>query len=91
METILTILAVGALNVACFFVGAFVGCKVSKGESIKLPEVNPVKVIDDIRDRKEEREAKREAAREAEKLDVILENIKNYNGSSNGQRDVPRG
>jgi hypothetical protein len=87
MVTVLTILITGALCVACFFVGAKVGQTVSKGENI---EVNPVKIIDDIKDRKEQREAKREARHEAEELDAILENIKNYNGSSIGQRDVPR-
>lgn len=84
---ILTILAVGALCIACFFVGAKVGQTVAKGEEIKLPQ-NP---IDAVRERKEQREARQEAEREADKLDTILENIRNYNGTSNGQKDVPRG
>lgn len=87
METFLLILAIGTLNVACFLVGAIVGSKVGRGSEI---EVNPAKIIDGIKDRKEQREAKREAAQEKEKLDVIFENIKNYNGTSSGQRDVPR-
>lgn len=78
----------GIMNIACFAIGAKVGQSVSKGEDI---EVNPVKIIDGIKDRNEQREANRESAQEAERLDVILENIKNYNGTSNGQRDVPRG
>ena len=88
METIFIILSVGALAVVCFFVGAKVGQKVSKGEDINVPTINP---IDAIRERREAREAREEARAEADVLDTILENIKNYNGSSSGQKDVPRG
>lgn len=91
MDIVLIILTVGALNIGCFFIGAKVGQKASRGEEIKLPTANPVGIIDAIKERHEQREAKREAAQETERLDVILENIKNYNGTSNGQRDVPRG
>lgn len=86
MDIALIILAVGALNVACFFVGARIGQTASRGEDIKLPQ-NP---IDTARERHEKREAIREAAEESEKLNTILQNIKNYDGTGNGQKDVPR-
>ena len=84
---ILTILAVGALNIACFFIGAKVGQIVAKGEDIKLP-TNP---IDAVRERKIERESRKEAEAEADRVETILQNIDNYDGTGRGQKDVPRG
>ena len=39
------ILAVGTLNVACFFIGAKVGQKVVKDEPLELPSLNPLEKI----------------------------------------------
>ena len=79
---ILLLLVVGALNVVCFFVGAWVGQKVSRGEALKISD--PVEAI---RERKERKEARREADR----YETIMENIDRYDGTSNGQKEVPRG
>ena len=81
MEIILTILVVGTLNVACFFVGAKVGQKVVKGEAIELPSLNPMKAYREAQDR-------RQAEREAERNDIIMQNIEAYDGTSAGQKDV---
>ena len=83
METIFIILVSGTLNAVCFFIGAKIGQKVSKGETIKAPTLNPMKAI-------REREERKEADKESERLEIILQNIENYDGSPNGQRDVPR-
>lgn len=83
METIFIILVSGTLNAVCFFIGAKIGQKVSKGERIEAPTLNPMKAI-------REREERKEADKEAERLEIILQNIENYDGSPNGQRDVPR-
>ena len=83
METIILIAIVGTLNVVCFFIGAKIGQKVSKGETIEAPTLNPMKAI-------REREERKEADKEAERLEIVLQNIENYDGSPNGQRDVPR-
>ena len=83
METILTIIAVGTLNVVCFFVGAKVGQKVAQGKEIETPNLNPIDII-------HQQKEKREARAEREKYDTILKNIDNYNGTSLGQVDVPR-
>ena len=83
METILIILVSGTLNAVCFFIGARIGQKVSKGETIETPTLNPMKAI-------REREERKEADKESERLEIILQNIENYDGSPNGQRDVPR-
>jgi hypothetical protein len=84
METILLILTVGALCVACFFVGAKVGQKVSRGETIETPRIDPFGAF-------REREERKEQQREQERIDTILRNIESYDGTGSGQEDVPRG
>lgn len=81
---ILLILVVGALNVACFFIGAKVGQTAAKGEDIRLPKIDPMQAI-------REREDRREAKKEQERIDTILRNIESYDGTGNGQEDIPRG
>lgn len=81
MGMILIILVVGALNIACFFIGAKVGQKVSKGEPIEMPSVNPIEAIREHNDKKE-------ADREQDRLETIMRNIERYDGSANGQEDV---
>lgn len=81
MEAIL-LFGTGVLCIVCFIIGAKVGQTVSKGEDIKLPSVNPVKIH-------REHEARREAQREQERIDTIMQNIERYDGTSIGQKDVP--
>ena len=84
METALIILAIGALNIVCFFVGAKVGQTAAKGEKIETPALNPIKAI-------EEKASKRQAQEEQNRLDTIMQNIEKYDGTGRGQKDVPRG
>lgn len=81
---VLLILAVGALCIACFFIGAIVGQTVTRGEDVKQALPNPVEAIKEHRERKE-------AEREQSRIDVIMRNVENYDGTGNGQEDVPRG
>lgn len=81
MEALL-LLVMGATNILCFIVGARVGQKVTKGEEVELPSVNPMEAI---REHKE----KKEAQREQDRMDTILRNIEGYDGTSYGQEDVP--
>jgi hypothetical protein len=83
METIFAILITGALCIACFFVGAKVGQKVSKGEEIELPSLDPMKPIREHQERKKAKE-------EQNRYETIMKNIDNYDGTSNRQEDVPR-
>lgn len=80
---ILLALTVGTLCIVCFFIGAKVGQQASKGETIKMPRINPVQMIRDERDRKK-------AEEERNRIDIILQNIESYDGTSNKQKDVPR-
>lgn len=76
------ILLVGALNIACFFIGAKVGQTVSKGEKLEMPSIDPLKPVREHQERKE-------AEIEQNRVDTILRNIENYDGTGRGQEDVP--
>lgn len=72
---------VGALNVMCFLIGAKVGQKVSRDETIELPNLNPIKVVREIK-------ANREADKVQNKIETIMQNIDSYDGTGYGQKDV---
>lgn len=82
MEEILLCAVFAASNILCFVYGARVGQKVSRGEEVKLPEVNPLKAV---RTQQEQTEADMERSR----VDTILRNIERYDGTGAGQEDVP--
>jgi hypothetical protein len=67
---------------ASFLMGAKLGQKVTKGEEIKLPSVNPMQAV-------REHKARKEAEMEQDKFDKILQNIEKYDGTAKGQEDVP--
>jgi hypothetical protein len=81
MEIVL-VLAVGAMCICCFLVGAKVGQTVSKGEDIKLPTVNPIEAY-------REHEQKKAARDEQERMETIMRNIEAYDGTADRQEDVP--
>lgn len=83
IETITLIAVVGTLNVVCFFIGAKIGQAVAKGERIETPNINPIEIIRAKQDKKE-------AQREQDRYETIMQNVENYDGTSNGQRDVPK-
>ena len=79
---IVWLLAIASVtNIACFVVGAKVGQKVSKGETIETPAVNPMEVY-------RKHQAQKEAEREKNMYDTILRNIDNYDGTGYGQEEV---
>ncbi len=79
---IVWLLAIASLsNIACFVIGAKVGQTVSKGETIETPAVSPLKAY-------RENKAQKEADAEKNKIDTILRNIDNYNGTGYGQEEV---
>ena len=78
---VLVLLIFSLSNILCFLIGAKTGQKVTKGEEVEIPKVNPIEAI-------REHQEKREAEREKDKVDKILRNIDNYDGTSYGQEDV---
>lgn len=86
METIGIIAVTSILNIVCFFIGAKIGQKTSKGEEIKtpnLPSLNPIALYN-------EHQEKKKAEEELSKLDSILKNVERYDGTSAGQEDIPK-
>lgn len=84
-ETIVLVLGFAFIlcmsNMICFFIGARTGQKVVNRESLKI--LSPIKKIEE---HKREKEEKYELERQA----VLFENIDNYDGTSYGQKDVPK-
>ena len=81
---VLLLLVMAMANIMCLIVGAKVGQAVSKGEEVKLPAVNPLEAYKTNKERKE-------AEAEQGKLDTIMHNLENYNGTEVGQQDIPKG
>lgn len=82
MEVLLT-LAIGFVCMACFLLGTKVGQAVSKGEKVEMP-INPLTAAT-------ERQTKKEAEFEQNRLNTILHNIDRYDGTGDGQKEVPKG
>lgn len=81
---ILLFVAITVLNVMCVLVGVRIGQKVERNELIDLPKIpNPVEVVSGIRE-------ERIGRAEREKLEAVMSNIDAYDGTSLGQRDIPR-
>lgn len=78
---VILICTVGITNVISLIIGVKVGQKAYKGEEIKLPEINPGKVISGIKESKEYEAERR-------KTEIMLENIDNYDGTELGQKDL---
>jgi hypothetical protein len=70
-------------NILCIIIGIKVGLALNTNK-VELPkvELNPVKVV-------KEHKANKEAKLERDKIETILANIENYDGTSNNQEDVP--
>ena len=81
---VLLLAVMAASNILCFLIGARVGQKVVKGEEVEVPTLNPMEAI-------REHRQKQEAMAAQSRIDTILRNIDNYDGTAIGQEDVPRG
>lgn len=75
-------ITIGLLCIVCFIVGAKVGQKVTKGETI-APIKTPTKIIEEFKDNRQQR-------RETERNKIIAENIDNYDGTGLNQKTLPR-
>lgn len=84
METILLIITIGLNNALMFVLGAKVGQKVVRQETI---EINPIKAVNKAIEEHKEIKAKEE---EDEYYKALYQNIDNYTGDSIGQVDIPR-
>lgn len=80
---VLLLLTMGAMNITCLVIGVKIGQQVAKGEPVKVGIPNPVSVI-------RGHQAEKEANRERNKMETILHNIERYDGTPDGQKDVPQ-
>lgn len=81
METIILVLLMGGMNLLAFLIGARTAQKAEKGEEIKMPTINPMKIYEQYEEERIIKDAERER-------DIMLENINNYTGDSTGQKDI---
>lgn len=83
---LLLLLVMSAGNVACFVIGVKVGQATAKGEEVKLPVVKPA---EPVQEHQVQNEAEQEAEMEKSRLETIMQNVDNYDGTDEGQVDVP--
>lgn len=83
METVLLMALFAAANMLCFVIGAKVSQKAQKDEEIRLPSLDPLEAYRDS-------QARKEAQRKQTRAQILLQNVENYNGTSEGQLEVPR-
>lgn len=75
------------LCIACLCVGFFVGYKTAEVNKIvsKVSIPNPVKTV---KEKIEDRKVQEQIQEQLEELNRICENIENYNGSNEGQKEL---
>lgn len=69
------------LTIGAFIFGVNIGLKLKKGNEIKLEVPNIPKII-------KEKKIEKEQDKEIEKLNIVLQNIENYDGSGKNQKVV---
>ena len=82
MEAII-LLIVSISNIICFFLGAKNGQRVVNNQPVRIIDKSP---IESIREKQDSKELKKQQ----EIDDVIKHNIDVYDGTSLGQKDIPR-
>ena len=82
METIALLFLFGIFIILSYTLGLKNGQKLKNNEEIKIPEINPVKIV---RNEIETFEQKKKQ----DAYDTMMANIDNYDGTGLGQKDIP--
>ena len=82
METISLLFLFGIFIILSYTLGLKNGQKLKNNEEIKIPEINPVKIV---RNEIETFEQKKKQ----DAYDTMMANIDNYDGTGLGQKDIP--
>ena len=82
METIALLFLFGIFIILAYTLGLKNGQKIKNNEEIKIPEINPVKMV---RNEIETFEQKKKQ----DAYDTMMANIDNYDGTGLGQKDIP--
>lgn len=81
METIALLFLFGVFIILAYTLGLKNGQKLKNNEEIKMPEVNPIKIVRNEIDAFEQR-------KKQDIYDTIIANIDNYDGTGLGQKDI---
>lgn len=68
---------------SCFYFGAKVGQKVINKEELKIPNINPIKAVKEYKEN-------RKIEDELDKMQIMSDNIDNYDGTGLGQKSLHR-
>ena len=82
METIALLFLFGVFIILAYTLGLKNGQKLKNNEEIKIPELNPIKIV---RNEIETFEQKKKQ----DAYDTMMANIDNYDGTGLGQKDIP--
>lgn len=82
METIALLFLFGIFIILAYTLGLKNCQKLKNNEEIKMPEVNPIKIVRNEIDAFEQR-------KKQDVYDTIMANIDNYDGTGLGQKDIP--
>lgn len=82
METIALLFLFGVFIILAYTLGLKNGQKLKNNEEIKIPEINPVKIV---RNEIETFEQKKKQ----DAYETMMANIDNYDGTGLGQKDIP--
>ena len=86
LELILFCSIFGLIIMASYTLGLRNGQKLAKKEEITMPDVNPVSIVNK---QIEKHEIKHEIKKEQELLNIMMDNIDNYDGTGAGQKELP--
>ena len=81
METIALLFLFGVFIILAYTLGLKNGQKLKNNEEIKMPEINPIKIVRSEIDAFEQR-------KKQDVYDTIMANIDNYDGTGLGQKDI---
>ena len=82
IEAIILCIIVGVFIIVSYSLGLKNGQRLSKNEEVVVPNINPIKVIADEKERYEER-------KKQEIQEINSYNIDHYDGTGLGQKDIP--
>ena len=81
MERIALLFLFGVFIILAYTLGLKNGQKLKNNEEIKMPEINPIKIVRNEIDAFEQR-------KKQDVYDTIMANIDNYDGTGLGQKDI---
>jgi len=82
IEAIILCTIFGVFIIIAYSLGLKNGQKLTKNEEVVVPNINPIKVIADEKERYEER-------KKQEIQEINSYNIDHYDGTGLGQKDIP--